>query len=101
MGEHTSFSCDVCGKDVVPALCHGVVVHSVQAPRTDFYDLDWKDWPYKYKQEVRMLVCEDCIGSEVTRCYGDTPAYWVADLFKSLLRKLGVLRAEPGKVSGD
>ena len=84
MGIKTELSCDVCEKYMYRYT-------DVRIEIGDSREFNPKK-SSKYQEAYKLMVCDDCIGSEIERCNGSHGRFGIKDYGISLLKKLGVLK---------
>ncbi len=84
MGVNTELYCDVCKK-------HMHRYTDVQIKIGD--SREWNEnGASKYQSAYKLMVCDDCIGSDIERCNGSHGWFGIKDYGISLLKKIGVLK---------
>ena len=85
MSSITKTYCDICGEEV---WNNYIVIKIYIGDRRKWHEHG--DW--QYQEEEHILVCDDCVGSEITRCNGSHGVLNVKDRCIALLKKFKLVK---------
>jgi len=83
--EEINYYCDICKKKV--AYNYVIVKIFIGDSR------EWKEGgAYNYQNNYNILVCDNCIGSDISRCNGSHGGLEIVDRGINLLKNLKIIK---------
>lgn len=83
--EKRTLYCDICKKET----WYDYIYVTIFAGDERKYELNGA---WNYQRGYNLLICKDCIGSEITRCNGSHSSFSIKDMGINLLKKLKMIK---------